>query len=61
GMVENTSGRVINAVFPLAEMFGYSTNVRSISQGRASFSMEFKKYAELPNNIADEIINSSNS
>ncbi|WP_411861254.1 hypothetical protein [Francisella tularensis] len=42
-------------------MFGYATNVRSISQGRASFSMEFKKYAEVPNNIADEIIKSRNS
>lgn len=61
GMDENPSGRVINALVPLAEMFGYATNVRSISQGRASFSMEFKKYAEVPNNIADEIIKSHNS
>lgn len=61
GMDENPSGRVINALVPLAEMFGYATNVRSISQGRASFSMEFKKYAEVPNNIADEIIKSRNS
>lgn len=61
GMDENPSGRVINALVPLAEMFGYATNLRSISQGRASFSMEFKKYAEVPNNIADEIIKSRNS
>ncbi|OEZ33527.1 elongation factor G [Francisella endosymbiont of Amblyomma maculatum] len=61
GIDENPSGRVINALVPLAEMFGYATNVRSISQGRASFSMEFKKYAEVPNNIADEIIKSCNS
>ncbi|MDE4996623.1 hypothetical protein NAH08_10385, partial [Francisella tularensis subsp. holarctica] len=53
GMDENPSGRVIHALVPLAEMFGYATNVRSISHGRASFSMEFKKYAEVPNNIAD--------
>ncbi|AJI46844.1 elongation factor G [Francisella philomiragia] len=61
GMDENPSGRVVSALVPLAEMFGYATNVRSMSQGRASFSMEFKKYAEVPNNIADEIIKSRNS
>ncbi|AXA33008.1 elongation factor G [Francisella adeliensis] len=61
GMDENPSGRVINALVPLAEMFGYATNVRSMSQGRASFSMEFSKYAEVPNNIAEDIIKSRNS
>ncbi|MBK2028786.1 elongation factor G [Francisella noatunensis] len=61
GMDENPSGRVVSALVPLAEMFGYATKVRSMSQGRASFSMEFKKYAEVPNNIADEIIKSRNS
>ncbi|KEI35231.1 translation elongation factor G [Francisella sp. W12-1067] len=61
GMDENPSGRVVSALVPLAEMFGYATNVRSMSQGRASFSMEFKKYAEVPNNIAVEIIKSRNS
>ena len=61
GMGENPSGKVVNALVPLAEMFGYATNVRSISQGRASFSMEFEKYAEVPNSIADEIIKKRNS
>jgi len=42
---------------PLAEMFGYSTDLRSASQGRATYTMEFKKYAEVPANIADSIIN----
>jgi len=61
GMDDNPSGRVINALVPLSEMFGYATNVRSMSQGRASFSMEFSKYAEVPNNIAEEIIKKRNS
>ncbi len=61
GMDENPSGKVVNALVPLAEMFGYATNVRSISQGRASFSMEFEKYAEVPNNIAEEIMKKRNS
>ena len=61
GMDENPSGRVINALVPLSEMFGYATNVRSMSQGRASFSMEFNKYSEVPNNIAEEIIKQRNS
>ncbi|MDP0795330.1 hypothetical protein, partial [Klebsiella pneumoniae] len=41
---------------PLAEMFGYSTTLRSMSQGRATYSMEFHHYAEAPRNVADEII-----
>ncbi|HNA20372.1 MAG TPA: hypothetical protein PLN40_03010, partial [Agitococcus sp.] len=45
-----------NAEVPLAEMFGYATDVRSMSQGRASYSMEFLKYSEAPNNIAQGII-----
>ncbi len=56
GMDENPSGKVINAEVPLAEMFGYATDVRSMSQGRASYSMEFLKYSEAPNNIAQAII-----
>ncbi|MCB1804351.1 MAG: elongation factor G, partial [Candidatus Competibacteraceae bacterium] len=56
GMDENASGKVINAEVPLAEMFGYATDVRSATQGRATFTMEFQKYAEAPNNIAQEII-----
>jgi elongation factor G len=56
GMEENPSGRVVSAFVPLAEMFGYATNMRSISQGRASFSMEFEKYAEVPNSVTEEIM-----
>jgi len=54
-MDENPAGRVISAEVPLAEMFGYATNVRSMSQGRASYSMEFQRYGEVPSNIAEEI------
>jgi elongation factor G len=55
GMDESPSGRVINAEVPLGEMFGYTTTLRSMSQGRATSSMEFKKYAEAPANIAEAI------
>ncbi|WP_019899757.1 elongation factor G [Methylotenera mobilis] len=57
GMEDTASGKVIRAEVPLAEMFGYSTVVRSLSQGRASYSMEFKHYTEAPRNVADAIIN----
>ncbi|QJD60119.1 elongation factor G [Pseudomonas sp. gcc21] len=56
GMEDSPSGKVIRAEVPLGEMFGYATDVRSMSQGRASYSMEFSKYAEAPNNIAEAII-----
>src|SRR5690606_8960133 len=56
GMDESVSGKVINVEVPLAEMFGYATDLRSATQGRATFTMEFAKYAEAPNNIAQEII-----
>jgi elongation factor G len=56
GMDENASGKVITAEVPLAEMFGYATDLRSATQGRATFTMEFAKYVEAPNNIAQEII-----
>ncbi len=49
-------GKIIKAEVPLAEMFGYSTNLRSQTQGRATYSMEFKHYAEAPKNVADEVI-----
>jgi len=49
-------GKAIRAEVPLAEMFGYATNLRSLTQGRATYSMEFKHYAEAPKNVADEII-----
>ncbi len=57
GMDENPSGKVINAEVPLSEMFGYATDMRSLSQGRASFTMEFAHYAEAPMNIAEAIMN----
>lgn len=57
GMEDNATGKVIRAEVPLAEMFGYSTVVRSLSQGRASYSMEFKHYTEAPKNVAEAIIN----
>ena len=56
GMDENPSGKVVNAEVPLAEMFGYATDLRSATQGRATFTMEFDKYAEAPRNIAEAII-----
>ncbi len=56
GMDEIVSGKVINAEVPLAEMFGYATDLRSATQGRATYTMEFSKYAEAPNNVADAIV-----
>jgi len=56
GMDENPSGKVVSAEVPLAEMFGYATDLRSATQGRATFTMEFEHYAEAPKNIADEVI-----
>src|SRR5437764_6068879 len=56
GMDETPAGKAIAADVPLSEMFGYATTVRSMSQGRATFTMEFAKYVEVPPNIADGII-----
>jgi elongation factor G len=56
GMSDSPSGKVVNAEVPLAEMFGYSTDLRSATQGRATYTMEFDKYAIVPGNIADAII-----
>ncbi|HVP35330.1 MAG TPA: elongation factor G [Steroidobacteraceae bacterium] len=56
GMEETPAGKAITADVPLSEMFGYATTVRSMSQGRATFTMEFHKYIEVPPNIADGII-----
>ena len=61
GMNESPMGKVVDAEVPLAEMFGYATDLRSATQGRATFTMEFDKYAAAPNNVADEIINKSKS
>jgi elongation factor G len=57
GMEDLLGAKVITAEVPLAEMFGYSTDLRSASQGRATYTMEFTKYQEVPANIADTIIN----
>jgi elongation factor G len=58
GMEDRVGGiKVIKAEVPLAEMFGYSTQMRSLSQGRATYSMEFKHYSEAPKNVAEAIIN----
>ncbi|MGB5104600.1 MAG: elongation factor G [Steroidobacteraceae bacterium] len=56
GMEDGPSGKVITAEVPLSEMFGYATSVRSMSQGRATFTMEFAKYMEVPNNVADAVM-----
>ena len=56
GMDENAQGKMVTAEVPLAEMFGYATDLRSATQGRATFTMEFAKYSEAPNNIAEGII-----
>ena len=59
GMEDSASGKVIDAEVPLSEMFGYATDLRSATQGRATFTMEFLKYAEVPGNIAEGIINNN--
>lgn len=56
GMNESPMGKVIDAEVPLAEMFGYATSLRSATQGRATYTMEFAKYSEAPNNVAQDII-----
>jgi len=56
GMDDSPSGKIVTADVPLAEMFGYATSVRSMSQGRATFTMEFGKYMEVPNNVAEAIM-----
>jgi elongation factor G len=57
GMEDTPAGKTVSAEVPLSEMFGYATTVRSMSQGRATFTMEFSKYMEVPSHIADGIIN----
>jgi elongation factor G len=56
GMAENPSGKVVTAEVPLAEMFGYATDLRSATQGRATYTMEFSRYAEAPSSVAEGII-----
>jgi elongation factor G len=59
GMDDSPSGRVIRAEVPLGEMFGYATDVRSMSQGRATYTMEFSKYNEAPTSITEQIMSKS--
>ena len=56
GMEESVTGNIVRAEVPLAEMFGYATDLRSMTQGRATYTMEFEKYLEIPNNIAEALI-----
>ncbi len=58
GLDENPTGKIVRAYVPLGEMFGYATDLRSATQGRATFTMEFARYSEVPRNIAETIINS---
>jgi elongation factor G len=56
GMEDAPAGKIIRATVPLAEMFGYSTDLRSATQGRATYSMEFEKYEEAPKNVSERVI-----
>ncbi len=56
GMDDESTGKIIRAQVPLANMFGYSTSLRSLSQGRANYSMEFDCYNEAPNSVVDEVV-----
>ena len=56
GMEDIPTGKQIKAEVPLADMFGYATDLRSQTQGRASYSMEFKRYNEAPSSVAEQII-----
>ena len=55
-MTDRVGVKVIHATVPLSEMFGYATSLRGMTQGRASYNMEFDKYSEVPKNIAEEIM-----
>ena len=57
GMEDVVGVKVIKAEVPLSEMFGYSTTLRSLSQGRATYTMEFKHYTEAPKTVAEAVIN----
>jgi len=61
GMTERGGAKVINGFIPLGEMFGYATHLRSMTQGRASYSMEFYQYEKVPANLQEEIVSSRNS
>jgi elongation factor G len=55
------NAQLVKAIVPLAEMFGYATDLRSMTQGRATFSMQFDRYEEVPTTIADEIVGETGS
>jgi elongation factor G len=55
--ISGGGGKIIKAEVPLSEMFGYSTSLRSATQGRATYTMEFKHYSEAPRNVAEAVIN----
>ncbi|TCO82277.1 translation elongation factor 2 (EF-2/EF-G) [Plasticicumulans lactativorans] len=61
GMDDSPSGKIVRAEVPLAEMFGYATSLRSATQGRATYSMEFSKYSEAPANVAEAVIKKASS
>ena len=56
GMEETPAGKTVSAEVPLSEMFGYATDLRSMSQGRATYTMQFKKYSEAPSVVTDELL-----
>ena len=56
GIVARPDAQVVTAMVPLSEMFGYATRLRSLTQGRAIFSMEFSRFQEMPKNMAEEIL-----
>ncbi|MCK4892052.1 MAG: hypothetical protein KAS78_05275, partial [Candidatus Pacebacteria bacterium] len=58
-MGERGQSKVVDALVPLSSMFGYATQIRSMTQGRGNYSMEFDHYQEVPKNVADEIIGES--
>ena len=60
GMEDIGGGKLVNAFVPLAEMFGYSTELRSTTQGRGNYSMFFEKYAQAPKNVQDKVLAARN-
>jgi elongation factor G len=60
-MIDRANMKVVSAMVPLAEMFGYATSLRSLSQGRANYTMEFDHYEEVPRNVAEKIIGDNKS
>ncbi len=59
GMEDSATGKIIRAQVPLSEMFGYATDLRSATQGRATYVMEFSEYSEAPNSVAEDVIKKS--